>query len=127
MSGLTLALPKGRVLERSVELLKSAGLRVDVSSGDGRLRHEGGDALVVEMRNVDVPTYVELGVADAGIVGKDVLVEAGSKLFDPVDLRFAACRLSLIRPRGETHQIRRVAPKYPRPVAEYRRRLGSTV
>src|SRR5690625_2368011 len=124
MSGLTLALPKGRVLERSVELLKSAGLRVDVSSGDRRLRHEGGDALVIEMRNVDVPTYVELGVADAGIVGKDVLVEAGSKLFEPVDLRFAACRLSLIRPGGETHRIRRVASKHPRTSAEYPRRPG---
>ncbi len=125
MSRLTLALPKGRVLERSVELLREAGLRVEVSGSDRRLRHEGEDALIIEMRNADVPTYVELGVADAGIVGKDVLVEAGSKLFEPVDLRFAACRLSLIRPQGETHQIRRVASKYPRTSAEYLRRLGS--
>jgi ATP phosphoribosyltransferase len=77
------------------------------------------------MRNADVPTYVELGVADAGVVGKDVLLESGSQLVEPVDLGFAACRLSLIRPRGATGTIERVASKYPRLTAEYLRRLGS--
>ena len=122
---LVLALPKGRVMEESLQALRSAGLQL-TSRGQGRaLRHDAGDAIVIEMRNADVPTYVELGVADAGIVGKDVLMEAGSRLAEPVDLGFAACRLSLIRPRGASGTIERVATKYPRLTAAYLGRVGS--
>ena len=122
---LVLALPKGRVMEESLRALRSAGLQLS-SRGQGRaLRHDAGDAIVIEMRNADVPTYVELGVADAGIVGKDVLMEAGSRLAEPVDLGFAACRLSLIRPRGASGTIERVATKYPRLTAAYLGRVGS--
>lgn len=125
-SRLTLALPKGRVLEKSLALLGAAGLDVVRSPEARALRHEGDDAALIEMRNADVPVYVELGVADAGIVGKDVLLESGSRLYEPVDLKFAACRLSLIRPAGESHPIRRVASKYPRVTASYLHRLGSS-
>jgi ATP phosphoribosyltransferase len=123
---LTLALPKGRVLQQSLAALGRAGLRLELSPDERSLRHEGEDAFVIEMRNADVPVYVELGVADAGIVGKDVLLEAGSRLYEPVDLGFAACRLSLIRPEGETGTVRRVASKYPRITASYLRGLGSS-
>lgn len=121
---LVLALPKGRVKEESLAAFRAAGLTL--SDGGGRaLRYDAGDAVVVEMRNADVPTYVELGVADAGVVGKDVLLEAGARLVEPVDLGFAACRLSLIRPRGARGTVERVASKYPRLTAEYLRRVGS--
>jgi ATP phosphoribosyltransferase len=123
---LTLALPKGRVLQQSLAALGRAGLRLELSPDERSLRHEGEDAFVIEMRNADVPVYVELGVADAGIVGKDVLLEAGSRLYEPVDLGFAACRLSLIRPEGESGTVRRVASKYPRITASYLRGLGSS-
>lgn len=123
---LTLALPKGRVLEQSVTAFRSAGLDLRLSSDERALRHESANTLVIEMRNADVPVYVELGVADAGIVGKDVLLEAGSRLYEPVDLGFAECRLSLIRPEGDEGTIRRVASKYPRLTASYLRRLGSS-
>jgi ATP phosphoribosyltransferase len=123
---LTLALPKGRVLDLSLGSLREAGLKLGISPDSRALRHEGEDAFVIEMRNADVPVYVELGVADAGIVGKDVLLEAGSRLYEPVDLGFAACRLSLIRPAGETGTIGRVASKYPRITGAYLRRLGSS-
>ena len=116
---LTLALPKGRVLEQSLELLKQAGLDVHISDDERAMRHEGEHVRVILMRNADVPTYVELGVADAGVVGKDVLLEAGADVFEPVDLRFARCRLSLIRPRGEQHTVARVASKYPRMAARW--------
>lgn len=122
---LVLALPKGRVKEESLVAFRAAGLTL--SDGGGRaLRYDAGDAVVVEMRNADVPTYVELGVADAGVVGKDVLLEAGARLVEPVDLGFAACRLSLIRPRGARGTVERVASKYPRLTAEYLRRVGSS-
>lgn len=122
---LTLALPKGRVLQQSLEALRRVGLRLELSPVERALRHEGEDAFVIEMRNADVPVYVELGVADAGIVGKDVLLESGSRLYEPVDLGFAACRMSLIRPSGESGPIRRVASKYPRVTTSYLRRQGS--
>lgn len=122
---LVLALPKGRVKDESLVAFRAAGLTL--SDGGGRaLRYDAGDAVVVEMRNADVPTYVELGVADAGVVGKDVLLEAGARLVEPVDLGFAACRLSLIRPRGARGTVERVASKYPRLTAEYLRRVGSS-
>lgn len=123
---LVLALPKGRVMQESLAALRAAGLRLDDGGGGRALRYDAGDAVVIEMRNADVPTYVELGVADAGVVGKDVLLEAGARLAEPVDLGFAACRLSLIRPRGATGTIERVASKYPRLTTEYLRRLGSS-
>lgn len=110
---LTLAIPKGRVLKDSLRLLREAGLELPVAGDDRAMRLEGENVRIILMRNSDVPTYVQLGVADAGVVGKDVLLEAGTDLYEPVDLGFAVCRLSLIRPRGETHEIRRVASKYP--------------
>jgi ATP phosphoribosyltransferase len=122
---LVLALPKGRVKDESVAAFRAAGMTLTDGGGDRALRYDAGDAVVIEMRNADVPTYVELGVADAGVVGKDVLLEAGARLVEPVDLGFAACRLSLIRPRGAHGTIERVASKYPRLTGEYLRRLGS--
>ncbi len=122
---LILALPKGRVKDESLAAFRAAGLTLADGSGDRALRYDAGDAVVIEMRNADVPTYVELGVADAGVVGKDVLLEAGARLVEPVDLGFAACRLSLIRPRGARGTVERVASKYPRLTGAYLRRVGS--
>ncbi len=124
-SRLVLALPKGRVLPDALTTLRSAGLTLDLAADERALRHDGVDATVLVMRNADVPTYVELGVADAGVVGRDVLLEHGSALYAPVDLGFAACRLSLIRPVGAAGQVRRIASKYPRVTAEYLARIGS--
>jgi ATP phosphoribosyltransferase len=122
---LVLALPKGRVKDESLAAFRAAGMNLADGGGDRALRYDAGDAVVIEMRNADVPTYVELGVADAGVVGKDVLLEAGARLVEPVDLGFAACRLSLIRPRGARGTVERVASKYPRLTGAYLRRIGS--
>lgn len=124
-TALTLALPKGRVMQEALSLLRAAGLRLELDGGERAMRFDAGDAALIVMRNGDVPTYVELGVADAGVVGKDVLTEAGSTLYEPVDLGIAACRLSLIRPRGATGPVTRVASKYPRTTSDYLRRMGS--
>lgn len=122
---LTLALPKGRVLETGVSMLRQAGLEVSLDGDERTMTFTGDGVRVIVMRNADVPTYVELGVADAGIVGKDVLLEAGSDVFEPVDLGFARCRLSLIRPNGQTHPIARVASKYPRLATAWLAEQGS--
>ena len=123
---LTLALPKGRVMQESLELLRQAGLNLVASENGRTLKHNAGDAVLIEMRNSDVPTYVELGVADAGVVGKDVLLESEASIYEPVDLGIAICRLALIRPINEHHTIRRVASKYPRITLNYLHQIGSS-
>ncbi|HEX7000219.1 MAG TPA: ATP phosphoribosyltransferase [Trueperaceae bacterium] len=125
MSDLVLALPKGRMLDHALKALADAGVRVEVPADPRALRYPGDGVSVLVMRNADVPTYVDLGVADAGMVGHDVLLETGSRLYAPVDLGFGACRLSLIRPQGARGPVGRVATKYPRLTAEYLRRTGS--
>jgi len=122
----TLALPKGRVMEESLEILQRAGLTLTLNGKGRALRFDAGDAIIIEMRNSDVPTYVDLGVADAGIVGKDVLVESGRNVYEPVDLGFQACRLSFIRPKGASGPVRRVASKYPHIALTYLRGLGNS-
>ncbi|WP_420596360.1 ATP phosphoribosyltransferase [Deinococcus sp.] len=118
-AGLTLALPKGRIFEEAIDLLSRAGLPLYLPEKSRALRFEMGGVQVLELRNQDVPVYVDLGVADAGVVGKDVLAESGRSVYEPVDLGFSACRLSLIREVGAMGPIHRVASKYPRLTREY--------
>ena len=110
---LTIAVPKGRVMDKAIAMLRDAGVDISISGNSRAMRHESPSATVIEMRNADVPTFVELGVADVGIVGKDVLLEANRNVYEPVDLHFAHCRMSLIRPRGATQPIGRIASKFP--------------
>ncbi len=110
---LVVALPKGRLLEESRRALAQAGLRLPAPEAR-KMRLSTEDAELILVRNADVPTYVELGIADLGVVGKDNIEEAGRDLYEPVDLGFGACRLSLIRKPGDSGPIRRVATKYPR-------------
>ncbi|MBA2667191.1 MAG: ATP phosphoribosyltransferase [Trueperaceae bacterium] len=113
-------------MDDSLRAFGRAGLRLAPPESERAMRYDAGDAMVTLMRNADVPTYVELGVADAGVVGKDVLLETGARVYEPADLGFAACRLSLVRPRGATGTVERVATKYPRLATEYLRRIGSS-
>jgi len=122
--GLTLALPKGRIFEEAVELLSRAGLPLYLPEKSRALRFDMNGVQVLELRNQDVPVYVDLGVADAGVVGKDVLAESGRSVYEPVDLKFSGCRLSLIREVGASGSLNRVASKYPRLTREYLSRRG---
>jgi len=118
MSKLTLALSKGRILEDSAPLLDQLGLAPAGGLDDRRLRlpsRDPGVQLVI-IRPADVPTYVEHGAADLGIVGKDVLMEhGGESLYEPLDLGFARCRLvvAAAKARRRRHGRPRVATKYP--------------
>jgi ATP phosphoribosyltransferase len=122
---LVIALPKGRNFEDGYQALKKAGLSLPLIQNQRALLHgqEGGIALL-ELRNHDVPLYVDLGIADAGIVGKDVLLESGRDVYEPVDLRSGICRLSLIRHPSSTGPIRRIATKYPRFTAQIAAQKG---
>ena len=96
---LTIALSKGKLLAGATDLFRRAG--VPFPDEPGRrlvVDHEGLRFLFV--KDADVPTYVEYGVADCGIAGRDVLLEAGSDVYEPLDLGFGRCRLVVARPRG---------------------------
>ncbi len=121
---LTVALPKGRMMADAYQAFAGAGVELPQSAGERDLWHGGDGLAVLELRGSDVPTYVDLGIADIGVVGRDILLEAGRDLYEPVDLGFGACRLSLIRlPEAKT-PIRRVASKYPNFTQTWLRRRG---
>jgi ATP phosphoribosyltransferase len=120
---LTLALSKGKLLPGSEALFRRAGLAFP-ESGGRRLVVEIADLRFLFVKDMDVPTYVEYGVADCGIAGRDVLLESGSDVYEPLDLCFGRCRLVVARPRTATGDLRsasaiRVATKYPRVAAAY--------
>jgi ATP phosphoribosyltransferase len=115
---ITIALSKGKLLPGTEALFRRCSL--PFPAGDSR-------RLVVPARNfrflfvkdADVPTYVEYGVADCGIAGRDVLLESGSDVLEPVDLGFGRCRLVVAAPAGprfepDRSSLVRVATKYPR-------------
>jgi ATP phosphoribosyltransferase len=118
MSPLTLALSKGRLLKDSTPLLSALGLAPAGGLDDRRLRlpsQDPGVQLLI-IRPSDVPTYVEHGAADFGIVGKDVLMEHGSdSLYEPLDLGLGKCRLVVAAPKTRLRRQDRprVATKYP--------------
>ncbi|MES2189275.1 MAG: ATP phosphoribosyltransferase [Pseudomonadota bacterium] len=96
---ITLALSKGRIFDDIVPLLKSAGIEVLDDPEKSRkliLDTNQPDLRVVLVRATDVPTYVQYGGADIGVVGKDTLLESGSQgLYQPLDLQIAKCRISV--------------------------------
>jgi ATP phosphoribosyltransferase len=119
MSTLTLALSKGRILEDSAPLMAQLGLAPRSGLDERRLRlpSRDPDVQLLIIRPTDVPTYVEYGAADLGIVGKDVLMEhGGDALYEPLDLGFARCRLVVAARKGASpdgSRRPRVATKYP--------------
>jgi len=122
---LVVALPKGRNFADGYRALAQAGLELPPLEGERTLLHgQAGGVAVLELRNHDVPTYVDLGIADVGVVGNDVLLESGRDVYEPVDLGTGACRLSLIRHPAATDPIRRIATKYPRFTAQVLRERG---
>jgi len=130
MSKLTLALSKGRILEDSAPLLERLGLAPagGLSERLLRLPSRDPDVQLLIVRPADVPTYVEYGAADFGIVGKDVLMEDGGEaLYEPLDLGFAQCRLVVARKKGDTPYFsrsdanNRVRPRRPRVATKYPR------
>ncbi|MBX7187632.1 MAG: ATP phosphoribosyltransferase [Vicinamibacteria bacterium] len=91
---LTIALSKGRLLTGAEALFTKAGLAFPPQD-TRRLIVEAGDLRFLFVKDMDVPVYVEYGVADAGICGSDVLFEAGSDVLVPLDLGFGRCRMVL--------------------------------
>jgi len=126
---ITIAIPKGRILEESVELFGRIGIDCRELLGDSRkLIFESPEQRMRYMivRATDVPTYVEYGSADLGIVGKDTLLEQDKDLYEPLDLKFGYCRMVVAEPAGLAGEDDpsgwshvRIATKYPHVAENY--------
>lgn len=124
---ITLALSKGRIFDETMPLLQAAGISVLENPDTSRkliLPTNQTDMRVVLVRATDVPTYVQYGGADLGVVGKDTLVEhcaewGETSLYQPLDLKIASCRMSVAVPKDFDYAAKvkqgarlRVATKY---------------
>ncbi|MEK4248841.1 ATP phosphoribosyltransferase [Paenibacillus sp. FSL W7-1287] len=128
---LKVAMPKGRIYKQASDLFRKAGLPIPTEYDDTRkLIIELPDAKMefIMAKPVDVPTYVEYGVTDIGIVGKDVLMEENKDVYELLDLGIARCRMSVIAlPDWKPTIHPRVATKYPNVASAYFRELGQQV
>jgi len=129
---ITVALPKGRLLKEAVEFLIRSGIDASETLSETRkLVFHWRNFRFILVKPMDVPTYVYYGTADIGIAGKDVIEEKGYELYEPLDLKFGACRLSVAEPESiaEPYDLDRlsyirVATKYPKITDAYFRSKG---
>ena len=128
MRYLTIALTKGRLAYKTLELLEQTGVTCEEIKDKNSRRliftnEELGIRFFLAKAN-DVPTYVEYGAADIGICGKDTILEEGRKLYEVIDLGFGKCRMCVCGPesareRLKHHELIRVATKYPNIAKDY--------
>ncbi len=130
---LTIALSKGRMQDDALELFARAGIVVEESELKSRklIIHSADQKYAfILVKPGDVPTYVEYGVADAGICGRDVLLESEADVHEPLDLKFGHCRIAVAGKReviGQDYNLLatvRVATKYTRIASEYFQQKG---
>ena len=128
MRYLTIALAKGRLAKKAMELFEAIGISCEeMKDKDSRKLIFTNEELGMRFflpKASDVPTYVEYGAADIGIVGKDTLLEEGRKLYEVMDLGIGRCRMCVCGPASakemlKHHQLIRVATKYPRIAKDY--------
>ncbi|MDR3566127.1 MAG: ATP phosphoribosyltransferase [Negativicutes bacterium] len=122
MNYLTIALPKGKLFEPAARMLAEAGYTAEGLSENSRklvITNEEKKIRFVITKTGDLPTYVEYGAADIGIIGKDVLLEEGKDVYELVDLKFGLCRMvvavpeALVQDKLADYAHMRVATKYP--------------
>ena len=128
MRYLTFALGKGRLAKQTLELFEKIGITCEeMKDKDSRKLIFVNEELKLRFflaKGPDVPTYVEYGAADIGIVGKDTILEENRKLYEVLDLGYGACRMCVCGPesaRGylQHNQLIRVATKYPNIAKDY--------
>ncbi len=124
---LTIALSKGRLAEQTLDLMEKAGYDVSAAREKSRklILEDGKSGLrFILAKPADVPTYVELGAADIGVVGKDTLLEEGRQLYEVIDLGFGKCRMCVAGPAALKDKLddipnKRVGTKYPNITRNY--------
>ena len=132
---ITLALAKGRLAEQTFTLLENLGIDCSEPRNPGRqlvLWDKKNNIRFILVKPSDVPTYVDHGVADFGVVGKDTLLEAGRPLYEVLDLTFGKCRLCIAgyadqKNQQATRATFRVATKYPSVARAYYDAKGQTI
>lgn len=125
MTGLTIAIAKGRLQAETLDLLTRAGLGLSSETLSSRrlaVEDESGRYRLIFVKPADVPVYVEHGIADCGIIGRDVLLESDADLLQPLTLNIGACRI-VVAAKSDTPVshlgMLRVATKYPRIAARH--------
>ena len=120
MTQLTIAVAKGRLQAETLDLLTGMGLAFSseaLSSRQLAIEDGSGSYRLIFVKPADVPVYVEYGIADCGIVGRDVLLESSTDLLQPLSLNIGACRI-VVAAKNDAQLNRlgmlRVATKYPR-------------
>ena len=123
---LRIALTKGRIETKTIDLLERAGYDVSELRDKGRkliLRVGNSDMEVVLAKSADVITYVQHGVCDLGVVGKDTIMENGGEFYELLDLGFGGCHFALAGPEGKDfyagYTQKTVATKYPLVTKQY--------
>ena len=128
MRYLTFALTKGRLANKTLDMFEKIGITCEeMRDKDSRKLIFTNEELKLRFflaKGPDVPTYVEYGAADIGIVGKDTILEEGRKLYEVMDLGFGACRMCVCGPESarevlNNNQLIRVATKYPNIAKDY--------
>ena len=128
MRYLTFALTKGRLAKKTLELLEQLGITCEeMKDKDSRKLIFVNEELKLKFflaKGPDVPTYVEYGAADIGVVGKDTILEEGRKTYEVLDLQFGNCRMCVCGPSRAKellnhHELIRVATKYPNIAKDY--------
>jgi ATP phosphoribosyltransferase len=132
---ITIALAKGRLADKSLDLLEQLGIDCSEVRAESRkliFTTPDGSIRFIMVKPSDVPAYVEYGTADMGIAGKDTLLEEGRPLYEMLDLKFGKCRLAVAGypDRKNTYITRshiRVATKYPNITRNFFASRGETV
>ncbi|HHW67245.1 MAG: phosphoribosyltransferase [Epulopiscium sp.] len=128
MRYLTFALAKGRLADKTMELLESIGFTCEEMKEKSRKLIFTNEELKLKFflaKATDVPTYVEYGAADIGVVGKDTLLEEKRNLYEVLNLGFGKCRMVVAGPKEMKEKLEsgqdllRVATKYPNIASDY--------
>ena len=128
MRYLTFALTKGRLAKKTLALLEELGITCEeMKDKDSRKLIFVNEELKLKFflaKGPDVPTYVEYGAADIGVVGKDTILEEGRKVHEVLDLGFGACKMCVCGPKQavevlKSRELIRVATKYPNIAKDY--------
>ena len=128
MRYLTFALGKGRLADKTLELLEKVGITCEEMKDKGSRKlifvNEDLKLKFFLAKGPDVPTYVEYGAADIGVVGSDTILEENRRVYEVLDLGFGTCRMCVCGPSSakellQHHEMIRVASKYPKIAKDY--------
>lgn len=133
MDYVNIALGKGRLADKTFELLKEIDIKFEDYHSKSRkliFVNDEKKIRVIFVKASDVPIYVEQGAADMGVVGKDTLLEAEANVYEIMDLGFGKCKFAVAAPNDfqlESHRKRKVATKYPKVARNYFNNKGEPI